>query len=87
MEWHDGFGAVGVVLVLGTYLLLQLERLDARHMTYALLNALGSLFILVSLVYNFNLSAFAIEAAWLVISVFGMVMAYRRSAGSAEINP
>jgi hypothetical protein len=71
-EWYDAVGTVGVVLIVGAYLLLQLGRLRADAMLYSALNALGALLIIVSLVYDFNMSAFLIEAFWLAISVFGL---------------
>ncbi len=76
-EWHDFVGNVGVMLVLAMYLLLQLGRLDPRTLKYSLFNALGAGLILVSLAIDFNMSAFAIEAAWLLISIVGVFMHFR----------
>ncbi len=72
-EWHDFVGNVGVVIILGCYLLAQLERLDIRHPAYSLANGLGACLIIVSLLYNFNLSSFVIELAWLAISIIGIL--------------
>ena len=41
-SWFDLAGNVGVVILIVTYLLLQLERLDARRVAYSALNALGA---------------------------------------------
>ncbi len=71
--WHDLLGIIGVVLILVTYLLMQLEKLSARSFSYSATNGLGALLILVSLMYDFNLSAFIIEAIWLLISIYGVV--------------
>ncbi len=79
-EWHDLLGNVGVVVVLGTYVALQIGRLDPRRMGYSALNALGAGLITVSLSFEFNLSAFVVEVAWVAVSVYGMVRA--RSAFS-----
>jgi hypothetical protein len=38
-----------------------------------LLNALGAFLIMVSLVFNFNLSAFLMEFFWFVISLLGAI--------------
>ncbi len=67
------FGMIGVVLILISYMLLQLERLSATSFSYSATNGLGALLILVSLMYDFNLPAFIIEAFWLLISVYGVV--------------
>jgi len=70
-EWHDYIGAVGVATLLGTYLLLQLNRIAAQSLRYSQLNAIGSGLILVSLTQDFNMSACIVEASWLAISLIG----------------
>ena len=71
-QWHDFVGNVGVFLVLLCYLLIQMGRMDIRAAVYSVLNGVGALLIMVSLYYNFNLSSFVIECAWLMISVYGL---------------
>lgn len=71
-EWHDLAGILGVAIILVTYLLLQMEKFDGATISYCLLNALGSALVLLSLLYEFNLSAFVLEVAWLAISLFGL---------------
>ncbi len=78
--WHDMFGNVGVVLVLAAYLLVQLQRLSAIQPPYLIANALGALLILASLMNEFNLSAFVIEAAWLLISAYGLVRYFTKAS-------
>ncbi len=77
--WHDLLGIIGVVLILATYMLLQLEKLSAMSFIYSATNGLGASLILVSLIYEFNLSAFIIEAFWLLISVYGMARYFSRN--------
>ncbi|MEM7078971.1 MAG: hypothetical protein AAF513_10115 [Pseudomonadota bacterium] len=74
---HDFFGNVGVAAILLSYLLLQTERLSATSLSYSAYNAIGALLILVSLVYEFNLSAFLMEFFWLLISIYGLSKAWR----------
>ena len=76
--WHDVLGGIGVVFILLAYFLLQLERVSPIKPPYLIANGLGSFLILVSLVNEFNLSAFAIEAAWFVISVYGLMRCLSR---------
>ena len=59
------------------YLLLQMGRLDAADVRYSAGNGLGAALVLVSLGFEFNLSAFLVEAFWLVISIGGLVKARR----------
>jgi membrane-bound ClpP family serine protease len=68
-------GIVGVVMVLTAYFLLQLERLAQVSITFSLLNFVGSIFILVSLCFTWNLASGIIEIAWLLISAFGLLKA------------
>ena len=81
--WHDLVGNFGVALILGTYFALQLGRLDSKSIAYSALNALGAGSITVSLLFDFNLSAFVVEAAWVAVSLFGLTRAVRRPASSA----
>ena len=83
MSWHDLIGLVGVALVLLAYLGVQTGRLRVEARRYSLMNALGAGGILISLSVDFNLSAFLIEAAWLVISLYGLARAWRRKQRSS----
>lgn len=69
----DVVGIIGVVLIVAAYLLLQTGRLESRRPLYSVLNAVGSGMIIVSLWFDFNLSAFAVEFFWLLISLYGIV--------------
>ena len=71
-DFHDLVGNVGVLCILVTYLLLQIERIEPTSLIFSGLNALGAGMVLFSLMEEFNLSAFIIESAWLMISVFGI---------------
>ncbi len=70
--WYDFLGNVGVILILLSYLLLQMKKIKSQSMYYSLMNATGALLILVSLYYDFNLSAFIMEVLWLLISLYGL---------------
>ena len=82
MEEHgqDLIGNAGGVAILATYALVQLDRMAVRDFSYSLLNALGAVFILISLMFDFNLSSFVIEVVWLVISVYAIVRRGRISS-------
>ena len=71
-EWHDFVGNVGVAIIIGTYLLLQLDRLPAGGLAYSLLNAAGAAMVVVSLLYDFNVSAMVVEVFWVLISLVGV---------------
>ena len=74
---HDLVGNVGVAIIVGTYLALQLERLASTALSYSVLNAVGAALIAASLLFRFNLSAFVIEAFWIAISLVGVARWWR----------
>ena len=77
--WHDLLGNTGVVMVIGTYFALQTGRMSINDRVYSLLNAMGAILILMSLMIDFNLSSFIIEIVWFSISVYGLMR--RRPVG------
>jgi hypothetical protein len=78
-HWHDFIGNLGVFLVLLSYFLLQLQRIDPSGMRYSLMNAAGAILICVSLSYSFNLSSLIIEICWLAISSYGIYRCLTKS--------
>jgi CRP-like cAMP-binding protein len=72
----DGFGTVGLLLYIGSYLALQLGMLRGDGYLYPLLNLLAASFVLISLLEIFNLYAALSEVAWIVISLIGIVRLY-----------
>jgi hypothetical protein len=77
--WYDWAGYLGVVLILLAFLLLQAHRLHGNGLTYQVMNILGALGVMLSLLFgNFNLSAFLLEVAWVAIGIFGVLSNWRR---------
>lgn len=82
-QWHDWAGYIGVVLVLLAFFLLQAHKLHGNGLTYQLMNVLGALGVMLSLLFgHFNMPAFLMQVAWLIISIFGVArgMRVRREA-------
>ena len=73
LSWFDLAGFVGVVLIVAAYLMLQLNRLPSASPAYSLLNAIGAFLVMLSLLFDFNLAAFLMEAFWFLISLFGLL--------------
>jgi hypothetical protein len=71
--WFDIAGLAGVVLIVIAYLLLQLGKLPSSSSSFSLMNALGAFLVMVSLIFDFNLSAFLMEAFWFLLSLFGLL--------------
>lgn len=76
----DFVGNIGVVILMVTYLLLQLNKIRSDDLMYSLLNAVGASLIVVSLLVNFNLSALLMEVFWVLISFVGIYRHFRLKA-------
>ncbi len=73
MNAPDFVGLIGVAAYLAAYGPLQLGRLKVEDGRYALLNGVGSLAILYSLAFDFNMPSFITQSAWLVFTIIGYV--------------
>jgi hypothetical protein len=76
----DLVGNIGVLILMVTYLLLQLNKIRSDDLMYSLLNAAGASLIVVSLLVNFNLSALLMEVFWVLISFVGIYRHFRLKA-------
>ena len=83
MTLADVVGVAGAATIVVAYFLLQTGRLQAQSITFSAANGLGAAAILFSLVSDFNLSAFVIEAFWLAISLYGIARGVRQRRASA----
>jgi paired small multidrug resistance pump len=81
LHWYDIAGLIGVAVMLWAFFLLQAGKLRGDAFMYQLMNAVGAAAVLLSLVNDFNLSAFVIETCWVVISVYGMIRSRSKRRG------
>ena len=81
-HWYDIIGFFGIAMIVGTYFLLQIERLRSDGLIYSLLNGFGAICVIFSLLFAFNLSAFLLEAFWVVISLIGIIRYFTRKKQS-----
>ncbi|WP_017931373.1 CBU_0592 family membrane protein [Robiginitomaculum antarcticum] len=72
-NWTDFIGNIGIVFIISAYIGLTTQRLSSTSKLYLILNAGGAALILFSLFFAFNLSAFLIEAIWLIVSLYGLL--------------
>jgi len=80
----DLVGNIGVVVLMIAYLMLQLNKLRSDGLAYSLLNAIGASLIIISLLYDFNLSALLMEVFWVLISFVGIYRYFRLKALRSE---
>jgi hypothetical protein len=78
LEWYDWVGMLGTLMVLGAFFLLQAGHIHGNRLAYQLLNLFGAAGILVSLIGSFNISVFLLEAAWVAVSLYGIVRSIRK---------
>jgi len=68
----DFVGNIGVLMLMFTYLALQLDKIKSADLSYSVLNAVGASLIVASLIVDFNLSALLMEVFWVLISFIGI---------------
>lgn len=72
-SFYDFLGSIGVGIIIVTYVLLQIGKIKSESLLYSVLNAVGATLIIISLLFNFNFSAFIVEFFWVLISIYGIV--------------
>ncbi len=73
----DAVGLLGAFLIVSAYFLLQVGWIKTEAVSFSVVNGVGAAGIIISLLYEFNLSAMVIEVFWLAISVYGIYRALR----------
>jgi len=74
----DLIGFIGVGILIFTYALLQLDKIDPKGFWYSFNNLLVAILVTVSLAYTPNIASLVIEFFWFIISVFGLWKFYTR---------
>ena len=77
MTVPDAVGLAGVALYVGAYAGLQTGKLGLADVKYTILNAVGGLAVIFSLVWSFNLAAFVTQVLWLIFTVVGYLRSRR----------
>ncbi len=70
-------GLLGAGLYGGSYIALQLGRLDGNSIAFTLCNTLAAALVLMSLFDQFNASTLLIQLMWLSVGLIGLI---RRAA-------
>lgn len=87
LVWYDWVGLLGTATILIGFFLLQAGRLAGTGLLYQLLNLFGAAGILMSLIGKFNVSVFLLEAAWMAVSLYGIVRSFKQRRNSATPPP
>lgn len=78
MTIPDFIGLSGVALLIVTYALLQLDKIDPKGFWYSFNNLIVAILVTVSLIYTPNLASIVIEVFWFIISLYGLIMWNKR---------
>jgi len=76
MEIHfisDIVGVFGVGLVIVAFFFIQSGRINSNSSIYLYSNFFGSIMLLFSLYYHWNLASVVIEILWFMISAYGVI--------------
>ena len=73
MTGPDALGVVGVLCILTAYAGATAKKLDPAQAPALFLNLTGALLILLSLYFDFNLSAVLMEGAWALVALIGLI--------------
>jgi len=68
----DFVGLVGALTICAAYLLVSLRRVDPEGFRFHIVNAAGSILLLISLYFRPNPGAILIEVLWLAIAAMGI---------------
>ena len=82
MSLTDAAGLAGVFVMTAAYAAAQVGRLSPVKAPSLLLNFGGACLVILSLLRDFNLSAFLMEAVWALVALFGLIrIAVRNRSG------
>lgn len=71
-----------MMFVVLAYFLLQSNRYGIDSLQYQLLNLVGAILLLISLVVHFNFGSFVIEVFWILITIYGLYNNYKKAKNS-----
>ncbi|AXT27626.1 hypothetical protein D1823_14210 [Ruegeria sp. AD91A] len=73
----DAIGSFGALIVVAAYFATQMRMMNSDDLAFPVINLLGSVLIVYSLLQNFNLASMLIEGFWIVISIIGIIQHVR----------
>ncbi len=73
----DAIGSFGALVVVSAYFATQMRMMNSEDLMFPILNLLGSVLIVYSLLQNFNLASMLIEGFWIIISLIGILQYFR----------
>lgn len=71
-DWPDALGIFGAVISIYAYARAQWHRDYVKQMEFSMINLIGTILILISLAYHWNVASFISNVAWGIISLYGV---------------
>lgn len=71
-------GLLGAAIVLVAYFMLSAGKMRSDSYAYPIMNMLGSIGVIVSLMWQWNLASFTINSVWVLISLVGIWRIWRK---------
>ena len=68
----EALGVLGVLIYMGSYVLLNVGYIAGQGYHYALINMVAAICVLASLSQSFNLASAMIQVCWIAISLYGL---------------
>ena len=72
MDSFQIIGFIGMLFIVYGYFLLQSNRVKHTSLKFQILNLVGAIFLIISLLVHFNLGSFMIELFWIAITVYAI---------------
>jgi len=77
LHWSDIVGQCGMLLLVGTYFLLQTDRIDAKGFWYSFFNLIVAILLGINLYYKPVIANITLEIFWATMSIWGMYKWYK----------
>lgn len=73
MDIYQIIGFIGMLFIVYAYFLLQAQKVEHHSLKFQILNLIGAMLLIISLLVHFNLGSFLIEVFWVIITIYGML--------------
>lgn len=73
----DFIGLIGVFLALGNHFCMLNQKIKTTGALYNIINLFAGAFVMVSLMYSWNLPSFVVEICWFAINGYGLFMSFK----------
>jgi hypothetical protein len=73
MDIFQIIGFIGMLFIVYAYFLLQAHKVEPCSLKFQILNLIGAVLLIISLLVHFNLGSFMIEVFWIIITIYGII--------------